>query len=60
LGKKKSPSPYPVSKAANLSDFQNGNDMGYGSVHSLHESLRCSPVETNGFEIFVSSVIIEA
>jgi len=32
----------------------------YGNVYSLHESLRRSPVETNGFEIFVSSVIIKA
>ena len=29
----------------------------YGNLYSLHESLRRSPVETNGFEIFVSSVI---
>jgi len=32
----------------------------YGNVYSLHESLGRSPVETNGFEIFVSSVIIKA
>ena len=32
----------------------------YGNLYSLHESLRRSPVETNGFEIFVSSVIIKA
>jgi len=32
----------------------------YSNVYSLHESLGRSPVETNGFEIFVSSVIIKA
>ena len=32
----------------------------YGNVYSLHESLRRSPVEANGFEIFASSVIIKA
>jgi len=31
----------------------------YGNVYSLHESLGRSPVETNGFEIFASSVIIK-
>jgi hypothetical protein len=35
-------------------------NLGYGSIYSLHESLRCSPVETNGFEIFMSGVLIEA
>jgi hypothetical protein len=35
-------------------------NLGYGSIYSLHESLRCSPIETNGLEIFVSGVLIEA
>jgi hypothetical protein len=35
-------------------------NLGYVSIYSLHESLRCSPIETNGFEIFVSGVLIEA
>ena len=35
-------------------------NLGYGSIYGLHESLGCSPIETNGFEIFVSGVLIEA
>ena len=35
-------------------------NLGYRGIYSLHESLRCSPIETNGFEIFVSGVLIEA
>ena len=35
-------------------------NLGYGIIYSLHESLRCSPIETNGFEIFMPGVLIEA
>ena len=35
-------------------------NLGYGSIYGLHESLRCSPIETNGFEIFMPGVLIEA
>ena len=35
---------------ANLSD---------GRLDCMRKSLRCSPVETNGFEVFVSRVLVE-
>ena len=35
-------------------------NLGYGSIYGLQESLGCSPIETNGLEIFVSGVLIEA
>jgi hypothetical protein len=35
-------------------------NLGYGSIYGLHESLGCSPIETNGFEIFMPGVLIEA
>ena len=33
-------------------------NLGYGSIYGLHESLRCSPIETNGLEIFVSGSLL--
>jgi len=35
-------------------------NLGYCSIYGLHESLRCSLAETNGFEIFAPGVLIEA
>ena len=35
-------------------------NLGYGSIYGLHESLGCSPIETNSFEIFMPGVLIEA
>jgi hypothetical protein len=28
-------------------------NLGYGRIYGLHKSLGCSPIETNGFEIFI-------